>query len=121
MVTIRRAARDTDNFSGVIIGRGNLGLFLRIPPFVGHDAMAVGIGSGEEGGMPRRGAGVGIVVVAVSEISAPLQQKTEPAFAPLIAVTLQVIAPKLVDHYDDHQLGPPVVGGAEARAREGKT
>ena len=92
--------------------------FLRIPPLVGHDSVAVCVGSGEQRGMAGRGAGVGVVVVAVGEISAMIEQKAEAAFTELIAVALQIVAPKLVDHDDDNQLGPGVVGGAGACAGE---
>ena len=66
--------------------------------------------------MPGRGAGVGVVVIAIGEVGAVVEQQAEPAFAPLIAITLQIVAAKLVDHDDDHQLGTRVVGGTEARA-----
>ncbi len=71
--------------------------------------------------MAGRGAGVGVVVIAVGEVCAMVEQKSEAAFTPLIAIALQVVAAKLVDHDDDDQLRPGVVGGTEACAREGKT
>ena len=49
-----------------------------------------------------------------------VEQQAEAAFAPLIAIALQIVAAKLVDHDDDDQLGTGVVGGTEARAGEAK-
>src|SRR3981189_2898802 len=68
------ASAGADKFCGVIFDRRDALLFLRVPPFVCHDAMSAGIASGEEGGVPRGGAGVGIVVVAVGEISAAIEK-----------------------------------------------
>jgi hypothetical protein len=82
--------------------------------------MAVAVCPGQQGRVPGRGAGVGVVVVAVGEVSAMFEQKSKAAFAPLVAIAFQIVAAKLVDNDDDNQLRPSVVGGTEARSREGK-
>ena len=59
-----------------------------------------------------------------------VDEKTEAAIAELIAIALQIIAAKLIDHDDDNQLRMGVVGRAEgardsaydhARQREHQT
>ena len=98
----------------VVLDRGDHLLFLRVPPFVRHDAVTVAVSAGEQRGVSGSGAGVGIVVVAVGEVGAVVEEKAESAFAELVAVALQIVAAKLVD--DDHhdQLGMGVVGGGES-------
>ena len=71
--------------------------------------------------MSGRGAGVGVVVIAVGEIGAMVEQETEAAFAPLVVVSLQIVAAKLVDHDDDYEFGPGVVSRAEGCAGGSKT
>ena len=71
--------------------------------------------------MSGRGAGVGVVVVAVGKVGAMVEQQAEPAFAPLVAIALQIVAAKLVDHDDDNKLGTCVISGTEARAGEAET
>src|SRR5437660_5262729 len=89
--------------------------FLRVPPCIGHDPMTVGVSAGKQSGMSGRGARVGVVVVTIREISAVLEQKPKAAFTPLVAVTLEIVTSKLVDHYDDDELGASVVGRSETR------
>src|SRR5580692_1400400 len=82
--------------------------------------MAVAVGSGEQRGVARSGAGVGVVVIAVGEVGAVVEEQAESAFAELGVVTLQIIATKLVDDDDDDQLGMGVVGGGEGRGYRGE-
>ena len=44
-----------------------------------------------------------------------VEQEAEAGVAELVAVTLQVVAAKLVDHDHDDQLGAAVIGRGEAR------
>ena len=71
--------------------------------------------------MPGRGARVGVIVVTIREIGAMVEQQPETAFPPLVAIALQIIAAKLVDDDNDHQLGTSVVGGTEAGAGKAQT
>jgi hypothetical protein len=102
-----------DNFHGVVLDRGHALLFLRIPPFVRDDAVPARVGSSEKSGVTRGGAGVGVIVIAVGEISSVIEKKAEASFAKPVAIAFQVIAAKLINHDDDNQLGPRVVGGRE--------
>ena len=77
--------------------------------------MAVAVGAGEKRGMSRSGAGVGVVVVAVGEVCAVVEEKTESAFAELVAVAFQIVAAKLVDDNYHDQFGMGVVSRGEAR------
>jgi hypothetical protein len=63
--------------------------------------------------MTGPGDGVGVVVVAVGEVGAMVEEELDPAFAELVAITLEVISAELVDHDDDYQLGTGVVGGGK--------
>ncbi len=80
--------------------------------------MAVGVGSGQQSCMARGGPGVGIVVIAIGEVSASIEQKTEAAFAPLIAVALKVVTAKLIYDDNDYKLGTRVVSGTGTCASE---
>ena len=108
---------DADKLCGVVFDRCYPLLLLRIPPFVRNDAVSAGIASGEQGGVSGSGAGVGVIVVAIGEISAAIEKHTETAFAELVAIAFQVVAAKLVNHDDDNQLGASVVSG-RGRARD---
>ena len=68
--------------------------------------------------MPGSGAGVGIVVSAVGEISSAIKKDAETAVAELIAIAFQVVAAELVNHKDNNQLGAGVVGGRERRGNQ---
>ena len=72
--------------------------------------MAVGVRTGEQSRVPGSGPGVGVVVVAVGKVRTMVEQQPEAAFAELIAVTLEIVATKLVNHNDDNELGVRVVG-----------
>ena len=81
--------------------------------------MTVAVGARKESGVSRSGARVGIVVVAVGEISAVVEEEAEAALAELRAVALEIVTAKLVDDDYDNQLGMAVVGGGEAGNWEG--
>ncbi len=105
----------TDEFGVVVLDRRNHFLFLWIPPFVGGNAVTVSVGAGEQRGVAGSSAGVGVVVVAVSEVSAVVEEQAESAIAKLVAVTLEVVGPELVDDDYDYQLGVGIVGRGGAR------
>src|SRR5580700_8346922 len=89
-------------------------LFLRVPPLVGHDAVPVAVGAGEQRGVSGGGAGVGIVVVTVGEIRTMVEEEAESAFAELVVIALQIVTAKLVDDNHHDELGMGVVSGGEA-------
>src|SRR5208337_1758663 len=112
----RTSTGDSDKFRRGIFDRRYPLLLLRVPPFVGHDPVSAGVGSGEESSVSGSSAGVGVIVIAVGEVSAVIEKHSEPAVAKLVAITFEIIAAKLIDDDDDNQLGPGVVSGRE-RAR----
>src|ERR1700722_4062945 len=80
--------------------------------------MSVRISTGKQRGVSWGGAGVGVVVVAVSEVRTAVEEKAKTGVAELIAVTLEIIAAKLVDHNDHDQLGASVVGRGKGGSGE---
>ena len=101
---------DADQLCVVVFDRRDHLLLLRVPPFVGGDAVAVAVGAGEERGVSGSGAGVGVVVIAVGEVGAVVEEEAEAGVAELVAIALQVVAAELVDHDHHDQLGMAVVG-----------
>ena len=73
----------------------------RVPPLVGFDAVSVRIGASTNGGVSRRGLGIGVVVVAVSEPCALIHEEIEAAVFELRTLAVKVVAPKLVDDDND--------------------
>src|SRR5258708_2152880 len=67
------------------------------------------------GGVPRGGAGVGLTVVAVGEISAGIEKDAETPVAKLVAIAFQVVAAKLVNHDDDNEFRAGIVGRRECQ------
>ena len=59
--------------------------------------------------MSRGGTGIGVIIVAVSEVGAVVEQQAESAFTKLVAIPLKIVAAKLIDHDHDHQLGMAVI------------
>ena len=57
--------------------------------------------------------GIDVVVVAVGEIRAVVEEEFEPALAKLVAIALQVVGPELVNHYYNNQFGASVIGGSK--------
>jgi len=96
----------------IVLDRGHHALLLRIPPFVGSDAVSVAVSTGEESGMPRSSAGIGVIVIAVGKVRPVIEKELEAPVAELVAIALEVISPELVDDDDDDQLGMTVVRGS---------
>ena len=59
--------------------------------------------------MSGAGTSVGVVVVAVGEIGAAVQEEAETALAELIAISLKVVGAELVNNDDDYQLGTRII------------
>ena len=76
--------------------------------------MAIAVGTGQQSGVSRGRASVGVIVVAIGEVCAAIQKKPEASFGKLVAVALQVIAAELIDDNDDDELGVSVVRRCEA-------
>src|SRR5579862_4800233 len=116
---VRRSAGsgpgDPDELGGVVFDGSHHLLLLRIPPFVGEDAMPVAVGTGEKRGVAGSGAGIGIVVIAVRKVGTVIEEKPEATLVELIAIAFEVIAAELINHDDDDQLGMSIVGRGEAR------
>src|ERR1700675_1161394 len=108
-----RASTAADQFRRVILDRRDPLLFLRIPPFVGDDAVSAGVTAGKKCGVPRSGSGIGIVIIAIGEISPALEKHAKSTLAKLIAITLQVVPAKLVNYDYNHQPGMGIVSGRE--------
>src|ERR1700674_969033 len=107
------AGTGTDKFCGVVFDRRYALLFLWVPPFVRHDAVSIGVASGEEGGVSGSGAGVGIVVVAIGEISAAIEKHAEASVTELVAIAFEIVAAELVNHDDHNEFGAGIVSGCE--------
>src|SRR5262245_10961881 len=99
--------------SSVVFHSCNHALLLRIPPLVGGDAVAIAVGSRQQGGMAGSGPRVGVVIVALAEGRSPVKEQSEAALAELLAVTFEVVTAKLVDDDDDDQPGTAIVGRRE--------
>ena len=72
--------------------------------------MTVGVGPCSQGGVAGSGLGVGVIVVAVFEVGAFVEEKAETAALEVGAVTIKVVSAKLVDHQNDHQPRMRIVG-----------
>ena len=84
---------------------GVLGVAGEIPPLVEGDAVAVGVGSGADGGVAGGGFGVDVVVVAIGEVSTALEEEIEAGWCfEVVAITVEVVAAELVDDEDDDEL-----------------
>ena len=105
---------DTHQFRVVILDRSHHPFLLRVPPLIGDDAVAVAVGAGKQRGVSRSRARVGVVVIAIRKVGAVIEEEAEAGVAELIAVALQVVAAKLVDHDHHDQLGMAVVGRGES-------
>ena len=101
---------DADQLSRVVFDGRYHAFLRRIPPLVGSDTMAVAVRAGKKCGMPGGGTRISVVVVAIIEVRALVEEDTESAGAEQVAVTLKVITAELVDHDDHNQLGMSVVG-----------
>ena len=69
--------------------------------------------------MSRRRAGVGVVKIAIGEVRAVVEEEAEAAITELIAIALQIVAAKLIDHDHDNQLGMAIVRGSGSSRNRG--
>ena len=81
-----------------------------VDPVVGDDAVAVGIGAGEDGRVAGASEGERVAVVRVAEPGALIQQAGEAAGAVLVTVLHQLLLRQAVDHQDQHQGGGVAAG-----------
>ena len=77
--------------------------------------MTVGIGPGAQSGVAGSGLGVGVVVVAIFKIGAFVEEEAEAAPFEIGTIAVEVVSAKLIDHEDDDQMGPPVVGAGPSQ------
>ena len=98
-------------------GYGTSLVAAQVPPRIGGDAVAVGIGPGSQGGVAGSGLGVGVVVVAIFEVSALVEEEAEAAAFEIGTVAVEVVGAKLVDHQDDDQPGMCIVGAGPSQWR----
>src|ERR1700677_3419401 len=101
----------------IVLNRGDGACLVagQVPPGVGGDAMAVGVGPRSQGGVPGSGLGVGVIVVTVFEVGALVEEKAEAPALEVSAVAVEVVTAKLVNHQDDHQPRMRVVGTGPGR------
>src|SRR5436305_88161 len=72
--------------------------------------MSVTVGSGADGGVAGRGDGVGVVVIAVSKVSAALEKDIEAVGSlEVVAIAFEIVAAKLVDDNYDYEFGLGVI------------
>ena len=62
-------------FGGVVFNRRHHFLLLRIPPFVGGDAVTVTVGASEKSSVSGSGAGIGVIVIAIGEVRSVIEEK----------------------------------------------
>ncbi len=90
---------------------------IKIPPLVEGDAVAVSVSAGADGGVAGRGHRVGVVVVAVGEVRAAVEEEIEAVgLREVCAIALEEVSAELVDDELDNQLG---VGGVDLGVGEG--
>ena len=70
----RTIARGADNLCAFVLHRGDYPFLLRVPPLISMDAMPAAVRAGEQGGMSRGGARIGVVVIAVAEVGAVIEE-----------------------------------------------
>ena len=87
------------------------GIAAQVPPLVGADAVATGVGAGPDGGVARSCLGVGVVVVAGVEVGTLLEVEVEAVGGGKeIAIAVDEVRTQLVNDQDDDDLRPGVVG-----------
>src|SRR5436190_2419744 len=114
----RRAAAHADELRAVVLHGSDGALFSRIPPFIRHNAVPVGISAAQQGRVAGRSARVGVVVVTIGEIRSVIKKEAESAFAKLVAITFQIVATELIDYDNDDQLGAGIIGRCKTQAGE---
>src|SRR5512135_2437713 len=100
---------------GIIFHGSDLAFFLRIPPLIAENAMTQGIGAGEQGSVAGSGAGVGVIVTAVVEVSAVVHEQAKPVGTEIVVIALRIVAAKLVNNDHHYQLRPAIVGGSQSQ------
>jgi len=113
-----QAARHPDKSGSVILHGCDHAPGLPIPPGIGVDTVAIGVSTTQQRGMTSCGVSVGVIVVAIGEISSAVKQEPKSAFPKLISISLQIIAAKLVNDDDDDELRMRVVSRAKASPRD---
>src|ERR1035441_3916 len=106
---------DAHQFRAIIFDRSHHALLLLVPPFVVGNAVAIAVGAGKQRGVSRSRAGVGVVVITVREVGTMIEKKAEAGVSKLVAVTLEIITPKLVNHDHHNKLGMGVVDRKSTR------
>src|ERR1700686_3345621 len=96
------ASAAAHKFRGIILDRRDPLLLLRIPPFIGDDPVSAAVTAREKRGVPRSCSSIGVVIVAIAEISAVVKKHAKSTLAKLIPITLQVVPAKLVNHNHNH-------------------
>src|SRR5207244_9569375 len=94
----------------VVLHGSDGALFSRIPPFIRHNAVPVGISAAQQGRVAGRSARVGVVVVTIGEIRSVIKKEAESALAELVAIAFQIVATELIDYDNDDQLGAGIIG-----------
>ena len=82
------------------------------------DTVAIGVSTTQQCGVTSRSVSVGVVIVAIGEISSAVQEEPKSAFSKLISIALQIIAAKLVDDDDDDEFRMRVISRAKASPRD---
>ena len=82
------------------------------------NTVAIGVSTAQQCGMTSCGVSVGVIVVAIGEISSAVKQEPKSAFPKLISIALQIIAAKLINDDDDDELRMRVVSRAKASPRD---
>ena len=80
--------------------------------------MAVCIRSGSQRRVPRRGLGIGVVVVAIFKVGAVIEEKAKALALEVCAIAVQIVGAKLIDHQKDDQLRMGIVGAGVGARRQ---
>jgi len=73
--------------------------------------VSVAVGAGADGGVAGCCHGVGVVVVAVGEVGAALEEEVESVSClEVVAVAFEVVSAELVEHENYNELGLGMVG-----------
>src|SRR5947208_8418129 len=112
------SAAHADELRAIVLHGSDDAFSSLIPPFISKNAVPIRVSAAQKGRVARRGARVGVIVVTIGEIRSVIKKEAESAFAELVAITLQVVATKLIDYDNDDQLGAGIIGGRKAQAGE---
>ena len=67
--------------------------------------------------MPRRGARIGVLVIAGGEVGSAIGEEAKAVGPELLVITLEIVAAKLVDDEDDDKFGIGLISRPEACER----